>query len=171
MAEEQEQAAPEEKKSKKKLFIILGIVLILLLGGGGAAAFFLLSGGDDTAAEQADAEPVYADPIYTKIRTLEGRPMFVVSLQSSDGRPHLLQVYAEAMTRDQAVADALAQHMPKIVSELNTLFATQKYEDLVPVQGKMKLRDEATKLVQDFIETKLGKPGVEQILFTDFVMQ
>ena len=172
MAEGQEQA-PEKKGSKKKLIIIIVAVLVILLGAGGGAAFFFMS-GSDSAEEQAAAEPaapVRMPPIYTKVRTLEGKPMFVVTLQSSDGRTHYMQAYVEAMSRDQAVADALTLHMPLVVARLNTLFSTQKFEDLVAIEGKQDLRLKATELVQSIMQEKIGKPGVETILFTNFVMQ
>lgn len=175
MADEQEQAAEEgaEKKSSKLKWIIIGVVALILVGGGGAAATFFLLSGDSAPAEEeaAPAEPVRAEAIYTKVRTMEGKPMFVVTLQSHDKRPHYMQVYVEAKSRDQAVADALKLHMPLIVSRLNNLFSTQDFRTLQSHQGKIDLREGATDLVREIMQEKIGKPGVETILFTNLVMQ
>jgi flagellar FliL protein len=157
------------KGSKKKLIIIIAAVLVLLLGGGGAAAFFLLSGGEEVAEEAA--EPVRQAAIYTKVRTLEGKPMFVVTLQSDDGKRHYMQAYVEAKSRDQETVDALELHMPLIVARLNTLFSTQKFETLMTIEGKRALRQQATETVQSIMQDKIGRPGVEAILFTNLVMQ
>lgn len=176
MADEPEQNGNEEeggKKSSKMKLIIIGVLALLLVGGGGAAAtFFLLSGDDQAATEEAaPAEPVRADAIYTKVRTMEGKPMFVVTLQSQDKRAHYMQLYVEAKSRDQAVADALKLHMPLIVSRLNNLFTTQDFRTLQTMEGKEALRESATDLVREIMQEKMGKPGVETILFTNMVMQ
>jgi len=158
------------KGSKKKLIIILVAIIVLLLGGGGAAAFFLLSGGgNDGEAQQV--EVVKREAIYTKIRTLEGKPSFVVTLQSSDDKRHYMQAFIEAKSRDPVVDEALKLHMPLIVARLNALFATQAFEELQTLEGKQALRTEATALVQSIVQEKIGQPGVETILFTNFVMQ
>lgn len=174
MADDQEPAAEETGKKPSKLkWIIIGVVALLIVGGGGAAAaYFLLSGDKEPSAEEAaPAEPVRAEAIYTKVRTMEGKPMFVVTLQSQDKRPHYMQLYVEAKSRDQAVADALKLHMPLIVSRLNNLFSTQDFRELQSLQGKQDLRENATELVREILQEKIGKPGVETILFTNLVMQ
>lgn len=133
----------EAKKSSKLkliLFIVLGLVIV---GGGGAgAAFFFLSGNQsqDEVVEEVD-EPGSKVAIYTKVRTKEGKPMFVVTLQpEGDERPHYMQAYVELKSRDQAVADALTLHMPLVVSRINNLFATQRFSELKSVEGKSLLR-------------------------------
>ncbi|MDY6891520.1 MAG: flagellar basal body-associated FliL family protein [Pseudomonadota bacterium] len=169
---EQEATADEQaaKGSNKKLIIILVAVIALLLGGGGTAAFFFLS-GDGSAGEAQPVEVVKREAIYTKIRTLEGKPSFVVTLQSSDGKRHYMQAFVEAKSRDPAVDEALQLHMPLIVARLNALFAAQTFEELQTVEGKQALRSEATALVQSILQEKIGQPGIETILFTNFVMQ
>lgn len=164
------ESEPKSKSSKGKLIVLLLIVAVLLLGGGGAA-FFLLAGGDSGQEEPQAVEPVRHEAIYTKIRTLEGKPSFVVTLQSSDNRRHYLQVFVEAKSRDPLVDETLKLHMPLIVARLNALFASQAFEELQSVEGMQALRQEATALVQSIMQEKIGRPGVETILFTNFVMQ
>ncbi|WP_415900070.1 flagellar basal body-associated FliL family protein [Neptuniibacter sp. QD48_11] len=174
MAEEQEAGAEggEKKSSKLKLIIIAVLALVVVGGGGAAAALFFLGGDNEPAAEEAaPAEPVRAEAIYTKVRTMGGKPMFVVTLQSSDNRPHYMQLYVEAKSRDQAVADALTLHMPLVVSRLNNLYSTQDFRTLQTVEGKEALLQSSTDLVREIMQEKIGKPGVETILFTNMVMQ
>ncbi|WP_028471191.1 flagellar basal body-associated FliL family protein [Neptunomonas japonica] len=169
MAEEIAAEGAEGGKSKKKLiiFIAIGFVVVALLGAG--AAYFLLG---NTAEEPAvAAEPVRKDAIYSKVRTLGGKPSFVATLKSTDGKRHFLRTFVEAKSREQDVVDALTLHMPLIVSRLNQLFSSQSFDELQSIEGKEKLRQASTQLVQDFLQEKIGKPGVEKILFTDFVMQ
>ncbi|MBP0048520.1 flagellar basal body-associated FliL family protein [Marinobacterium sp. AK62] len=168
-----ENAAAEEggKGSKKKLIIFIALGAVLLLGGGGAAAYFFLMSGDEEAAEQGSVEPVKREAIYTKIRTLEGKPSFVATLQSNDSKRHYMQAFVEAKSRDPKVDEALQKHMPLIVSRLNALFSAQSFEELQSIEGKMALRTEATAMVQSIMQDKIGEPGVETILFTNLVMQ
>ncbi|WP_286239960.1 flagellar basal body-associated FliL family protein [Neptuniibacter halophilus] len=175
MAEEQAQGGEDsgEKKSSKLKLIIIAVLALVIVGGGGAAAALFLMGGDEPAAEEAAApsEPVKADAIYTKVRTMGGKPMFVVTLQSQDNRSHYMQLYVEAKSRDQAVADALTLHMPLIVSRLNSLYSTQDFRTLQSMEGKLALRESSVDLVREIMQEKIGKPGVETILFTNMVMQ
>lgn len=170
MADEAQAEEQVPKGSKKKLIIILALVGVILIAGAGAAAFFLL-GGDDGQPTAAAEQPERKDAIYTKVRTLEGKPMFVVTLQSDDDKRHYMQAYVEAKSRSQEVADALELHMPLIVARLNTLFSTQTFEHLMTIEGKQELRTQATELVQSIMQEKIGRPGVEAILFTNLVMQ
>eukprot|EP01155_Anaeramoeba_flamelloides_P041191 Anaeramoba_flamelloidesc34596_g1_i3.p1 GENE.c34596_g1_i3~~c34596_g1_i3.p1 ORF type:complete len:174 (-),score=25.32 c34596_g1_i3:141-662(-) len=159
------------KGSKKKLIIILALAAVVLLGGGAAATYFLLAPGSEAETAQATAAPVRLDAIYTKVRTLEGKPSFVVTLQSTDDKRHYLQAFVEAKSRNPVVEEALTLHMPLIVARLNALFSAQSFEDLQSIEGKKALRQEATALVQSIMQEKIGEPGVETLLFTNFVMQ
>lgn len=162
---EGEESAP--KRGKKKLIIIIAAVVLVLAAGGGAAFFFLM--GDDEPVEPET--PVQQEALYIKIRTLEGRPMFVASLENPGGNRHFMQIYAEAKTRDPQVEQLLNQHMPLIVARLNTLFTTSDPNVLRTVDGIRALQNDATELVNRLVEDKGGQPAVELVLFTNFVMQ
>ena len=169
MAEEiAAEGAVEGGKSKKKIiiFAVIGALLVAALSAG--AAYFLLGSSDEPVAE---AEPVRQEAIYSKVRTLGGKPSFVATLKSTDGKRHFLRTFVEAKSREQDVVDALTLHMPLVVSRLNQLFSSQSFEGLQSIEGKEKLRQDSTRLVQEILQEKIGKPGIEKILFTDFVMQ
>lgn len=173
MAEENAEATEGKKKSKLMLIILI-VVGVLVVGGAGAgAAFFFLSGDSDAeeAKEEMAAEPVRLPAIYTKIRTKEGRPMFVSTLISNDGKSHYMQAYVEAKSRDPLVDAELQKHMPLIVSKLNSMFSSQEFAKLGTLEGKQNLRRDATELVQQILQERMGRPGIEKILFTNFVMQ
>lgn len=162
---EGEEIAP--KKGKKKLIIII-VAALIVLGAGGAAAFFFLMGEKEP---EEPAAPVIQEALYIKIRTLEGRPMFVASLENPGGNRHFMQIYAEAKTRDPQVEQLLNQHMPLVVARLNTLFTTSDPNVLRTVDGIRTLQNDATELVNRLVQDRGGEPGVEIVLFTNFVMQ
>ncbi|EPJ45994.1 MAG: flagellar basal body-associated protein FliL [Osedax symbiont Rs1] len=159
------QEAP--KKSNKMLVIIIAAVVVLL-GGGGAGYFFLMGSG---SAEEEVVEEVRLPAVYTKIRTKSGRPMFVATLLSDDDRAHYLQAYVVAKSRDPLAAPALEKHMPLIVSRLNTMFSTQEFAKLSSLEAKQQLRSDATKLIQGILKQRIKVSGIEEVLFTNFVMQ
>lgn len=97
--------------------------------------------------------------------------MFVSTVLSDDDRTHYLQAYVVAKSRDPLVAPALEKHMPLIVSKLNTMFSTQEFAKLSTLEGKQNLRADATKLLQDILMKRIQIKGVEEVLFTNFVMQ
>jgi flagellar FliL protein len=154
------------KKSKKMLIIIIAAVVVLL-GGAGAGYFFFM--GSDAGEEVV--EDIRLPAVYTKIRTKNGRPMFVSTLQSDDDKVHYMQAYIEAKSRDPLVAPALEKHMPLIVSRLNTMFSSQEFAKLSTLEGKENLRRDATKLLQRILQQRINQEGVEEVLFTNFVMQ
>jgi len=167
MAEDKTEEGQETPpKSKKMLIIIIAAVVVLL--GAGAAGYFFLMGGEQ---EEAVVEEVRLPAVYTNIRTKTGRPMFVSTVLSDDDRAHYLQAYVVAKSRDPLVAPALEKHMPLIVSRLNTMFSTQEFAKLSTLEGKQNLREDATKLLQKIMKERIKISGVEEVLFTNFVMQ
>lgn len=157
------------KSSKKLIIIILAVVLLLAVLGG--AGWFFLGGDSDGGQQQADAQQVYKEAIYIKLRTSGGKPSFIVNFQEKTGRQRYLQIYAEAVTREESVADGLRKHMPLVVHELQTLFSSQSFSGLQETSGKQRLRKEATRVVQEVLQKEIGRPGIEEVFFTNFVMQ
>lgn len=173
MAEENAAAeGAEEGKKKGKLKLILIIVGAVLVAALGAVGGMVFLGGSDEPAEQVEAAPATPKQAqYTKIRILEGDPYFTVSIASNDGKTHYLQVYVETKSRDDEVVAALTKHMPRIVNRLTRLFSSQSLQVLRTLEGKKALQADATKEIQAEMQDKIGKPGIERVLFTGFVMQ
>lgn len=180
MANEKElqlDAVEEEPKSKKKLIIIIVAVLVVVGIGVGAALF--LMGGDDPADASEDAgetaeasegaepeAPSSAPAIYVKLK-----PEFIVNYQVGP-RQRYLQVYMEAMTRDPAIADALEMHSPMIRSAIIALLSQQDFEYLRSAEGRAGVRELVTEEVRRLVTQETGiETGLEQILFTNYVMQ
>ncbi len=156
--DETEEAAPPTK-SKKKLFIILG-VLVVLLGGGGAAAWFLTQGKGDSAKEAEVAPP--------KVPTFLPLETFTVNLQ---GGEQYLQTDITLQVADQAQADALKLHMPRIRSRLLTLLSSKHAEELTAAEAKEKLAQEIRAQVAQPLQATDKPQQVEDVLFTSFVIQ
>lgn len=169
-------AAPEPApvKSKKKLIIIGAIVGVLVLGGAGAAAMLLLGKDVDAkaAGEHATAKEVgHAAAAPREAIYIDLEPAFVVNFQDAKGRTKFLKAGINVVTRDTPTSAALGKHMPAIRNGLVMLLSKQIYEDLLPQEGKEKLRGEVLAEVRNALTKELPAAEVEDVLFTSFVMQ
>ncbi|MDZ7754136.1 MAG: flagellar basal body-associated FliL family protein [Gammaproteobacteria bacterium] len=167
--EEELELAESGGGGRKRLVIVIGIVLVLVLAGGGAGIYFsgMLSGGDETAAtgeEGATAKPP-RPAIYV---TLD--PPFTVNLKG-ESRAKYLQIAMQVLTRDPAVEQAIKNHGPVIRNNLVLLLGDKTSQDLADRKGKERLQQEIVNSIRGVVEEATGKAGVEDVLFTTFVMQ
>lgn len=165
-------AAEAGSKPPGKLKLIIAIVLALLLAIGasiGGTWFFLSKDKPKDDAEHAQAEanaaPVKQPAIYEELT-----PAFVVNF-TQNGKPRYMQVSVALMGRDQAAMDALKVNMPVLRNNLVMLFSSQDFASLITPVGKEMLRQQATASVQQVAEKETGKVAVEQVLFTNLVLQ
>ncbi|NVK39499.1 MAG: flagellar basal body-associated FliL family protein [Gammaproteobacteria bacterium] len=164
-------AVTEPKSNKKLIIIIVAAVLVVAIG---VAAALLLMGGDDAPAEEEMAEgevaeesgPSEGPAIYIKFK-----PEFIVNYQVGP-RQRYLQIYMEAMTRNPAIAEALEMHSPMIRSAIISLLSQQSFEHLRTAEGRADVRGKLQQEVQRLISQETGiESGLEEILFTNYVMQ
>ena len=156
--------------AKKKKLMIIGGAVALLLVIGAAAAFFLLGGKKDEEAEKAKSEAEAAaapppPPIYASLG-----PNFTITLASAD-RPHFMKLAISAMSHEKEAVQGLELHSPLVRSRLVGLLGAADFEKLRTEEGKQALRADVLKAVQDVLQAETGKPGVEQVYFTEFVLQ
>lgn len=180
MADEEEDLALEEKAAgngkRKKLMMAGGVLVVLLLVAGGGAFWFLSGGNDegvsgdgDVAAASGEGGGLFSSgpgkAIYHKLR-----PNFVTTFEANS-KQRYVQLEVTFVTRDEEVVSALVTHKPLIRNAMVMLFAEQDYLVLQTPQGKRALRDAAVDRVQAILQQEIGMPGIEQVLFTEFVMQ
>lgn len=152
--------------------------------------------GDEASSESSETtESVVTPAIYYPLK-----PNFTVNYDVN-GRQRFLQVELTLMYRDPAVVKTLELHMPAVRNGLVLLLSNQVFEELQTAEGKEKLRAAALQTVQDIIakeeaagaekskekddeddaddkekskekaKDKKPQPNIEQVLFTQFVMQ
>jgi flagellar FliL protein len=162
-------AAPKEpaegapkKKGKGKL---LAIVAVLVLVAGGVGGFFLMKGGHgkpgEAAAKAEKAKPAVYMPL---------EPVFVVNFQD-DAALRFLQVGVTVMSHDPEAMVAAKEADPEIRNALLMLFSAQDVKSLSDVKGKQKLQTAALAEIQRVMKEKIGRPGIDAVLFTSFIMQ
>jgi len=157
--EEEETVVATKKKGGAKLYV--GIAALALLGAGG----YLYSRPHGAEAATAAAAAPKAPELFLPLD-----PAFVVNFQDQDSTRYL-QVGVTVMTHDPAVVQAMKESDPVIRNALVMLFSSQTYTGLSDIAGKKKLQSEALEAVRKIVADKTGKPGVEALYFTSFVMQ
>jgi flagellar FliL protein len=183
MAEENEDQGVEAAEAgklvsgaKKQLiiFIVLG-VLVLAASIGGTLFFLGFFDSTETEEEVSTQEMAETGDVAVVNKTKPAmyfpiKPAFVISFPGR-GRQRFLQAEVTVLTRDVEVFNTLQVHSPLIKNRLVMLFSGEVYEELQTDEGKELLRLKTLEALQQVVEEELGKPGVEEILFTNFVMQ
>ncbi|MGF1754375.1 flagellar basal body-associated protein FliL [Vibrio makurazakiensis] len=165
MADEQQ---PEDApKGKSKLLIIIIAVVVLLLGGGGAA-FFLM--GSDDSAESVDAEAEVAVVVNDPVAYVNIPQPFLFNV-TGDKKDRLVQIKAQLMVRGSENEELARYHSPLVESTLLATFASATVDQLRSPTGRVELRDKATEDIKASLTQVVGKPVIEKVLFTDFVIQ
>ncbi|OCH12871.1 MULTISPECIES: flagellar basal body-associated protein FliL [unclassified Aliivibrio] len=151
--------------NKKKLTIIIALIVLLVIGGA-AAWFFMLN--------EPKVEPTEKD-----IAALEAKmPALYLNLPqpfifnvTGDKRDRLVQLKVQVVMRGTDNETTAIQHTPLIESVLLSTFAAASVEQLREPRGRIDLREQATRDIQDAFTKITAKPVIEKVLFTDFVMQ
>ncbi|MDB6144640.1 MAG: flagellar basal body-associated protein FliL [Pseudomonas sp.] len=153
-------------KGKLKLILLVVLGLLLAIGVSVGATWFIMHKPQvkpDEAAQTASKgkQPAIYEPM---------APAFVVNF-NQNGRQRFMQVSITMLGRNQADLDALKVHMPVIRNNLVMLFSGQTFDSLATPIGQEMLRQKAFASVQEVAQKEVGKVVVEQLLFTNFVLQ
>lgn len=163
--------AEAKPAGKMKLIIIIVVAVLLAVGlSVGGTWFFLSKKNDSAVAEAKAAAAAPAVPVKQAAIYEELSPAFVVNF-NDQGRARYMQVSVALMTRDQVALDALKVHMPVLRNRLVMLFSSQDFAALITPVGKEMLRQQATASVQELAQKETGNVTVEQVLFTNLVLQ
>ncbi|MFA7552893.1 MAG: flagellar basal body-associated FliL family protein [Spongiibacteraceae bacterium] len=158
-------------KTKLILWILLGL---LVVAGSVGVTLYLLGFFDKSAAENLSLEDAAlaqeelnkpAPAMYFPIK-----PAFVINF-SSRGKQRYLQTDITILTRDIEVFSAIQAHSPLIKNHLIMLLSGEIYEELQTDEGKELLRQKLLVALNGIMQQEIGKDGIEEVLFTSFVMQ
>ena len=114
-------------------------------------------------AEEEEAPPPQAQYV-------ELKPSFVGTLGSGP-RIQYLKADVALRTDDPAAVEQLTYHDPLIRNALVFLFSAQLPENLSTLESKETLRADALAAVQQVLEEEAGDPLVDDLLFTNLIVQ
>ena len=148
----------------RKIKLLLALAVLLALGS--AVTWWLQR---QAAAEEVAAE--LAATAVPPVEYLELSPSFIVNFPYQ-GRQRFLQASVVVMSRDPLGIAAVTEHMPVIRHHLINLFSAQMLDVAEsPESGIEALRLLATKEIQEILNNEIGRPGIDEVLFIEFVMQ
>jgi flagellar FliL protein len=152
--------------STGKLVIILVAAQVVLIGGLVAALWFAgVFGGGGNGGDGGDEQAQESKQThYIKM----GDP-FTVNV--SGGNARFMQVGIQVMSYDAKAGDAVKTHMPVIRDRINTILGAQNAEQVRTTEGKQQLRKAILEDMREVLEERYGKPAIEEVYFTKFVIQ
>ncbi len=167
MADEEE-SKPAKKGGAKKLIIMVFAALILVGSGVGGSLYFTgMLGG----AGKADEEEAHEEKEVKKVPIYFAFPKaFTVNFETADGL-RFLQVKMELMSFQQEAIDAVETHLPLIKNNIILMLSNQSYDHMITSEGKDDIRAAALKEIQGILKKYLVEAKIEEVYFTNFVMQ
>jgi flagellar protein FliL len=117
-----------------------------------------------------DGKPAKSEKSKEPPQYLAFDPPLVVSFQDQ-GTMRFLQVTVEVMGRNEETLTAVKTHMPVLRNNLLMMLGGRTMQQLTDRDSKEKLRQESLAEVQRILKENTGKPGVEDLYFTSFVVQ
>ncbi len=141
--------------TKQRSWIFPWLLLCVVLGCGGAHA----------SSEKASEKPTNTGEY------LDLRPAIVANF-GGVGAIHFIKAEISLRVGKNPETNAAVQHhLPQIRHILVMLLSRQTDESLSTMQGKEQIRQEALAAVQKVLQAEEGKPLVEDLLFTNLIIQ
>lgn len=168
-AEQQEDGGKKASSNLKK-YIMLGVIGLVIIGAsvGGTIAVLSMMKEEPVEVVEEEGEPVPELPkpaIYYPLK-----PAYVVNIEGR-GKRRFLKLDLTVMTRDDDVIAAIEMHRASIDNTVNLIAGGQVFSDIQTAEGKEFLRLQLLQELQAVFQQELGKPGLENVLFTNFVVQ
>lgn len=171
----------EEGKKKSGLIklIIIGVVALAVLGGGGFAAYkFFFAKPAASPAGEGKAEAAKEEKKEEKKEAKGGKEgekvappyslePFIVNLADPGGKRYL-KLTVSLDVKDEKLKKELDARMPQIRDSVLLLLSSKTFADISPVSGKIKLRNEVLKIINN---TLGGAGQVHALYFGEFVIQ
>ena len=170
--------------SRRKLFLLILVIVVCILGIGGYTTYAYLYhkwpfAPDITAtpaARVAGNAAMAAQPSGAAVDTAEQyvrfERAFTFNLPSvKNGKGHMVQAEIVLVTVGQMNTALAQKHLPLISATISEICGQQDFDSLASPSGRQRFK----RLLLDGIRTKMtgitNEPVVEQVLFTNFVMQ
>lgn len=169
-AQPEPQVAPAAPEKRRRLPLMIGgLLVVLVVLGGGAYAWHSHHATAAKAAKagKAEAQDAGKPEIYLALE-----PAFVVTFREGDGDAlRYLQVGVTLMAHDQKSISVAQDAGPVVRDGLVSLFSSQKFDVVSHTAGREKLQADALATVRRIVGKRLGRPGIDALYFTSFVIQ
>ncbi len=168
--EKSETGKKTEKKGGSKLLIIIIALLLLIIVGGAGAFFFLYSApSDEEVAKEIKKDETPQEivaPSPESIGVIVELKPFLVNLADPQAR-HFLKATISLEVKDDEAKGLVDKFLPKIRNDILLLLSSKTLEDVVTIEGKVRLKDEIMSRVSRII----GPGRLKDVYFSQFVVQ
>ena len=159
-----QQVAPASPGPLKRI-ILIALIAIVAAGAAGAGVWFYMSKRAPAAASAEAAPAIAAAPLFFPLESM------TVNLQSDDGQQHFLRIGLTLKLGDTRTQQELTDHMPEVRSHILLALSNKHPEELAPLEGKRALADELKTLIEQPSDKGAAPIHVQDVLFTEFVVQ
>ncbi|MDE1012221.1 MAG: flagellar basal body-associated protein FliL [Paraburkholderia fungorum] len=161
-----QQAVPASPGPLKRIILIV-LIAIIAAGAAGAGVWFFMSkrAPAPASAETPSAPPPLAAPLFFPLESM------TVNLQSDDGQQHFLRIGLTLKLNDPRTQQELTEHMPEVRSRILLALSNKHPEELAPLEGKRALAAELRTLIEEPTDKGAAPIHVQDVLFTEFVVQ
>jgi flagellar FliL protein len=160
-----QQAAPASPGPLKRIILIV-LIAIIAAGATGAGVWFFMSKRAPAAASPVEpAQAPGAVPLFFPLESM------TVNLQSDDGQQHFLRIGLTLKLSDAKTQQELTDHMPEVRSRILLALSNKHPDELAPLEGKRALATELQTLIQQPTDSGAAPIHVQDVLFTEFVVQ
>lgn len=161
-------AQTQTASTSRKSWWIMGFIITLISIASSATVYFLLDSNSMANAQDTASEakpPTAPPPIFVTVSP------FTVNLQSEHYEQRLLYVGLSLKVGDEETRQLLEQSMPQVRSRLLMLLSSQEAEALITPQGKATLSQDILALFEEPFSDPQPKLAVNDVLYTDFIVQ
>ncbi len=177
MAADDEQQTDNEKETPKesgglKKIILLALVGLAIIGASVGGTIAVLSMTKEEPVEVTEESVTEEDVAELKKSAIYYplKPEYILNIDAR-GRRRFLRLDLTLLTRDDDVIAAIELHRPTIDNTVNLIAGGQIYEEIQTAEGKEFLRLQLLHELQLIFDKEIGNKGIEQVLFTNFVVQ
>ncbi len=162
MADPEVKDAGQSKKGLSPLILVLVAVVVLAVAGGGFFFLVMTKQGSDKAQKKEQVEEKKEEPgIFYQFED-----PFIVNLAEANAERYL-KVSPVFEVDNKDVLEEITQKLPKIKDILITIFSSKTLDDVMPLAGKDRIKQE----IMDKVNAVLSKGKVIAVYFSDFVIQ
>ncbi len=159
-----EEPVPAPRK-RRRWPLLVGVVVLLAGAGGGYMWYAQHSAQAKAHADKQSAVKVVKAELYLPLE-----PAFVVNFRDEESMRYL-QVGVTLMAHDDAAIATAKGAEPVIRDAMVSLLSSQDSTVISSIAGRQKLQAQALAAVQKVVQARLGRPGIDALYFTSFVMQ
>jgi len=150
-------------RSRKLMWVM--ILLLTLSSSAAAVALFMVFDQRDASAEETSATVERRAPIFLSIEP------FTVNVADDDYGTRLLYTGITLKLGDEESRELLEEYRPQVRSRLLTLFSGQQASALTSSEDKQRLAKDIIDVLETPLETNQAPLAIEDVLFTEFIVQ